>query len=45
MGLRRSFSENFNYEFQFGIGLGKIMKPDYSLQVIPNLSFKIGYDF
>lgn len=44
-GLRRSFGKNFNYELQLGIGIGKVLKPDYELQVVPNLSFKIGYDF
>jgi hypothetical protein len=44
-GFRRNFSSNFNYEFQAGIGLGKILKPDYDLQTVLNLSFKVGYDF
>lgn len=44
-GLRRNFAKNFNYELQLGLGVGKILKPDYPLQVVPNLSFKVGYDF
>lgn len=36
---------NFNYELQLGLGVGKILKSDYQLQVVPNLSFRIGYDF
>lgn len=44
-GLRRNFSNNFNYELQLGIGVGKVLKPNYDLQVIPNISFRIGYDF
>lgn len=44
-GLRRNFAKNFNYELQLGLGVGKILKSDYQLQVIPNLSFRIGYDF
>lgn len=44
-GLRRNFAKNFNYELQLGLGVGKILKSDYSLQVVPNLSFRIGYDF
>lgn len=44
-GLRRNFAENFNYEVKLGLGIGKILKKDYDLQVIPEISFKIGYDF
>jgi len=44
-GLRRNFAKNLNYELQLGLGLGKILKSGYSLQVVPNLSFRIGYDF
>ena len=44
-GLRRNFAKNFNYEFKAGLGVGKILKKGYSTQVIPDLSFKIGYDF
>ncbi|MGI9581506.1 hypothetical protein ACR1PO_09860 [Chryseobacterium sp. RRHN12] len=44
-GLRRNFTKNFNYEVQLGLGVGKILKSEYSLQVVPNLSFRIGYDF
>lgn len=44
-GLRRNFAKNFNYEFKAGLGVGKILKKGYSTQVIPELSFKIGYDF
>ncbi len=44
-GLRRNFSENFNYELRLGLGIGKILKEDYDLQVIPEISFKLGYDF
>ncbi|KIC61329.1 hypothetical protein [Chryseobacterium taiwanense] len=44
-GLRRNFAKNFNYELQLGLGVGKILKSDYDLQVVPNLSFRIGYDF
>jgi len=44
-GLRRNFANNFNYEIQTGLGVGKILKPNYDLQTVLNLSFKIGYDF
>ena len=44
-GLRRNFAKNFNYEFKAGLGVGKILKKGYSTQVIPDLSFKLGYDF
>lgn len=44
-GLRRNFAKNFNYEFKAGLGVGKILKKGYSTQVVPDLSFKIGYDF
>lgn len=44
-GFRRNFARNFNYEFQVGMGVGKILKDDYPLQAVPNLSFRIGYDF
>ena len=44
-GLRRKFAKNFNYEFKAGLGIGKILKKGYSTQVVPDLSFKIGYDF
>ncbi|MEG1238245.1 MAG: hypothetical protein RRY22_06050 [Bacilli bacterium] len=44
-GLRRNFATNFNYELTLGIGVGKILKRNYDLQVIPNISFKVGYDF
>jgi len=44
-GLRRNFAKNFNYEFQVGLGVGKILKPGYDIQAVPNLSFRIGYDF
>ncbi|OWK74595.1 hypothetical protein CBW16_04105 [Flavobacteriaceae bacterium JJC] len=44
-GLRRNFAENFNYEFKAGLGIGKILQKGYDTQVVPELSFKIGYDF
>lgn len=44
-GLRRNFASNFNYELTLGIGVGKILKRNYDLQVIPSISFKVGYDF
>lgn len=44
-GFRRNFAKNFNYEFKAGLGIGKILKKGYSIQVVPDLSFKIGYDF
>lgn len=44
-GLRRNFAKHFNYEFKAGLGIGKILKKGYSTQVIPDLSFKVGYDF
>jgi len=44
-GFRRNFAENFNYEFRVGVGIGKILKSNYTTQVTPELSFKIGYDF
>lgn len=44
-GLRRNFANHFNYEFQLGLGLGKILKTGYSVQAVPNLSLRIGYDF
>jgi len=44
-GLRRNFFNNFNYEIQAGLGIGKILKPNYDLQTVLNISFKIGYDF
>jgi len=44
-GLRRNFAQNFNYELQLGLGVGKILKSGYDIQAVPNLSFKIGYDF
>ncbi|MFN4364146.1 hypothetical protein [Chryseobacterium hispalense] len=44
-GLRRNFSENFNYELRLGLGIGKILKEGYDLQVIPEISFRLGYDF
>ncbi|CAD7811845.1 hypothetical protein CHRY9390_02425 [Chryseobacterium aquaeductus] len=47
-GIRRNFGKNFNYEFQAGIGVAKFLEKDYvfsSVQVVPNLSFRIGYDF
>ncbi len=44
-GLRRNFAEHFNYELQLGLGVGKILKSGYDIQAVPNLSFKIGYDF
>ena len=44
-GLRRNFSKNINYEFKAGIGLGKILKLGYRVQVAPDIGFKIGYDF
>ncbi len=44
-GLRRNFAKSFNYEFKAGLGIGKILKKGYTTQVIPDISFKIGYDF
>lgn len=44
-GFRRNFASKFNYEFQIGLGVGKVLKPGYDIQAVPNLSFRIGYDF
>ncbi len=44
-GFRRNFTKKFNYEFKAGLGIGKILKKGYSTQVVPDLSFKVGYDF
>ncbi len=44
-GLRRNFAKNFNYEFKAGLGIGKILQKGYATQAVPELSFKIGYDF
>lgn len=44
-GFRRNFAMNFNYEFLAGIGIGKILKSNFSTQLRPEISFKIGYDF
>lgn len=44
-GFRRNFADNFNYELRVGVGVGKILEKDYNLQVMPEISFKIGYDF
>lgn len=44
-GFRRNFATNFNYEFKAGLGIGKILRKGYSTQVVPDLSFKVGYDF
>lgn len=44
-GLRRNFAQNFNYEFKAGLGIGKILQKGYDTQIVPELSFKIGYDF
>ena len=44
-GLRRNFAHNFNYEFKAGLGIGKILQKGYDTQIVPELSFKIGYDF
>ncbi|WHF51147.1 hypothetical protein QGN23_12005 [Chryseobacterium gotjawalense] len=44
-GLRRNIATNFNYEFKAGLGIGKILQKGYDTQVVPELSFKIGYDF
>ncbi|ODS87836.1 MAG: hypothetical protein ABS44_10130 [Chryseobacterium sp. SCN 40-13] len=44
-GLRRNFATNFNYEFKLGLGVGKILGKENSTQIVPDISFKIGYDF
>lgn len=44
-GIRRNFANHFNYEFQLGLGIGKILKAGYSFQGVPNLSLRVGYDF
>ncbi len=44
-GFRRNFATNFNYEFKAGVGVGKILKKGYDVQVPLELSFKVGYDF
>ncbi|MBC7556228.1 MAG: hypothetical protein H7195_04625 [Chryseobacterium sp.] len=44
-GLRRNFSKNFNYEFNVGLGIGKVLKGNSNFQAYPDLSFKVGYDF
>lgn len=44
-GLRRNFASHFNYELILGLGIGKILKKGYDPQIIPDISFKVGYDF
>lgn len=45
-GIRRNFSENFNYEFKVGFGYGTTV--GYQNKItggVMDLGFKIGYDF
>lgn len=44
-GIRRNFSEHFNYEFNAGIGLGKSLVPGSKICIVPSLNFRLGYDF
>jgi len=46
-GLRRNFSENFNYEFNIGLGYGTYLNnvSGNTSEIIYNLGIKIGYDF
>ena len=46
-GLRRNFSEHFNYEFNVGLGYAAYLNSDNSNTsgIMFNLGFKIGYDF
>lgn len=46
-GIRRNFSENFNYEFNVGLGYGTYLNDGSgnNSALIYNLGFKIGYDF
>lgn len=44
-GLRRNFATHFNYELRLGLGVGKILKKGYDIQAMPDINFKIGYDF
>ncbi|MRI63447.1 hypothetical protein EDM00_05515 [Ornithobacterium rhinotracheale] len=44
-GIRRNFAQDFNYEFKFGVGYGFVLGEDGNNGVIPDLSFKVGYDF
>lgn len=44
-GIRRSFSEDFNYEFNVGAGIGKSFLSGSKISFVPSLNFKIGYDF
>ncbi|CAD7811881.1 hypothetical protein CHRY9390_02431 [Chryseobacterium aquaeductus] len=45
MALKKVFLEYRPGFWVLTIGIGKILKEDYPLQVVPNLSFRIGYDF
>ncbi len=46
-GLRRSFAQNFNYEFKVGFGYGFLLNSPFEANsgTMANLSFKVGYDF
>ncbi len=45
-GIRRNFGGNFNYEFKVGYGYGfSFGEKINSSGGVPNLGFKIGYDF
>lgn len=44
-GIRRNFSNSFNYEFNIGLGLGKSLATGSKINIVPSLGFKLGYDF
>lgn len=45
-GIRRNFAQNFNYEFNVGLGYAtSVGYPKNSSGTTLDLSFKIGYDF
>ncbi len=47
-GLRRNFTNNFNFEAAFGVGFGQILQdnPDANLNITAmNLRLAIGYTF
>ena len=45
-GIRRNFSENFNYEFKAGLGYGTTFGEKFNNSgAVLDLSIKVGYDF
>jgi len=45
-GLRRNFTEKFNYELKFGYGYSKLIDKNYNESgSVLDLSFKVGYIF